>query len=87
MAETAKWYVVHTYSGYDNTVKATIEKTVEPRHLQDQILEVSVPMLNVTEGEDDKQKTVQKKMFPAYVLKQTIFPAVNTVCSAILYII
>ena len=46
MAETAKWYVVHTYSGYENTVKATIEKTVESRSLQDQILAVSIPLEN-----------------------------------------
>ena len=49
MAETAKWYVVHTYSGYENTVKATIEKTVESRQLQDQILAVSIPLETVTE--------------------------------------
>ena len=49
MAEAAKWYVVHTYSGYENTVKATIEKTVESRHLQDQILAISIPMETVTE--------------------------------------
>ena len=64
----AHWYVAHTYSGYENKVKMDIEKTIENRNLQDQILEVSVPMLNVTEGEEDKQKVVQKKMFPAYVL-------------------
>ena len=44
MAEAARWYVVHTYSGYENTVKATIEKTVETRHLQDVILSVSIPL-------------------------------------------
>ena len=49
MAEAAKWYVVHTYSGYENTVKATIEKTVQSRQLQDQILIVSIPMETVTE--------------------------------------
>lgn len=64
----ARWYVVHTYSGYENKVKVDIEKTIENRNLQDQILEVSVPMLNVVEEKEDKQKTVQKKMFPAYVL-------------------
>ena len=64
----AHWYVAHTYSGYENKVKMDIEKTIENRNLQDQILEVSVPMLNVTEGEGDSQKVVQKKMFPAYVL-------------------
>lgn len=68
MAEEAKWYVVHTYSGYENKVKMDIEKTIENRNLQDQIFEVSVPMLNVVEEKKDEQKTVQKKMFPAYVL-------------------
>ncbi len=64
----AKWYVVHTYSGYENKVKANIEKTIENRKLQDQILEVSVPMQNVVELKNGAKKQVQKKMFPAYVL-------------------
>ena len=64
----AKWYVVHTYSGYENKVKANIEKTIENRKLQDQILEVSVPMQNVLESKNGASKQVQKKMFPAYVL-------------------
>ena len=68
MAETAKWYVVHTYSGYENTVKATIEKTVESRKLQDQILEVSVPMQDMIEVKNGVNKQVAKKMFPGYVL-------------------
>ena len=69
MADTeAHWYVAHTYSGYENKVKMDIEKTIENRNLQDQIFEVSVPMLNVVEKKKDEQKTVQKKMFPAYVL-------------------
>lgn len=67
MAET-NWYVVHTYSGYENKVKANIEKTIENRKLQDQILEVSVPMQNVIEVKNGVKKQVQKKMFPAYVL-------------------
>ena len=62
------WYVAHTYSGYEKKVKMDIEKTIENRNLQDQILEVSIPMLNVTEGEDEDSKVVPKKMFPAYVL-------------------
>ena len=64
----AHWYVAHTYSGYENKVKMDIEKTIENRNLQDQIFEVSVPMLNVLEEKDDAKKTVQKKMFPGYVL-------------------
>ena len=68
----AHWYVAHTYSGYENKVKMDIEKTIENRNLQDQILEVSVPMLNVVEEKSDAKKTVQKKMFPAYVLIKMI---------------
>ncbi|MBQ9766748.1 MAG: transcription termination/antitermination factor NusG [Lachnospiraceae bacterium] len=67
MAE-AKWYVVHTYSGYENKLKANIEKTIENRKLQDQILEVSVPLEDVVEVKNGKEKTVQRKMFPGYVL-------------------
>ncbi len=69
MAEAAKWYVVHTYSGYENTVKATIEKTVESRHLQDQILAINIPVETVTEiTESGKTKTYERKVFPGYVL-------------------
>ena len=64
----AKWYVVHTYSGYENKVKANIEKTIENRHLEDQILEVRVPMEDVVEMRNGTQKSVQKKLFPGYVL-------------------
>ena len=67
MAE-ANWYVVHTYSGYENKVKANIEKTIENRHLEDQILEVRVPLQDVVEIKNGVSKTVQKKMFPGYVL-------------------
>ena len=64
----ANWYVVHTYSGYENKVKANIDKTIENRHLEDQILEVRVPMQDVTELKNGVSKQVQKKMFPGYVL-------------------
>ena len=64
----ASWYVVHTYSGYENKVKANIEKTIENRHLEDQILEVRVPMQDVVELKDGASRSVQKKMFPGYVL-------------------
>ena len=67
MAE-AHWYVVHTYSGYENKVKVDIEKTIENRGLQDQILEVAVPMLPVVEWKDGVEKKADKKMFPGYVL-------------------
>lgn len=62
------WYVVHTYSGYENKVKANIEKTIENRHLEEEILEVRVPMQDVTEMKNGARKTVSKKMFPGYVL-------------------
>jgi transcriptional antiterminator NusG len=62
------WYVVHTYSGYENKVKANLEKTIENRHLEDQILEVRVPLQDVVEMKNGNRKTVQRKMFPGYVL-------------------
>ena len=64
----ANWYVVHTYSGYENKVKANIEKTIENRKLQDQILEVSVPLQEAWEIKNGVKKSVQRKMFPGYVL-------------------
>ena len=67
-AADANWYVVHTYSGYENKVKANIEKAIENRNMQDRILEVSVPLQNVVEFKDGSKKEVQKKMFPGYVL-------------------
>ena len=67
MAE-ANWYVVHTYSGYENKVKANIDKAIENRHLEDQILEVRVPMEEATELRNGVQKAVQRKMFPGYVM-------------------
>ena len=69
MADNAKWYVVHTYSGYENTVKATIEKYVENRGLHDLIHEISIPLETVTEiTETGKAKDVERKVFPGYVL-------------------
>jgi len=74
MAETAKWYVVHTYSGYENTVKATIEKTVESRGLHDQILAISIPMETVTEiTESGTSKTYDRKVYPGYVLVKMVY--------------
>ena len=67
MAET-NWYVVHTYSGYENKVKANIEMTVQNRNLGDQILEVMVPMESVIEIKNGTSKAAEKKMFPGYVL-------------------
>ena len=74
MAETAKWYVVHTYSGYENTVKATIEKTIESRGLQEQILDVSIPLETVTEiTESGASKTYDRKVYPGYVLVKMVY--------------
>ena len=70
--DDAKWYVVHTYSGYENKVKANIEKTVENRNLHDQILEVIVPLETVVEIKDGSKKAAQKKMFPGYVLVKMV---------------
>ena len=67
MAE-AKWYVVHTYSGYENKVKANLEKTIANRHLEEEILEVRVPMEDIVEVRNGARRQVQKKMFPGYVL-------------------
>lgn len=71
MAE-ANWFVVHTYSGYENKVKANIEKTIENRQLQDQILEVTVPMEEAFEMKNGVKKPVSRKMFPGYVLLHMI---------------
>ena len=74
MAEAAKWYVVHTYSGYENTVKVTIEKTVQSRGLQDSILAISIPMETVTEiTESGMSKTYDRKLFPGYVFVKMIY--------------
>ena len=74
MADTARWYVVHTYSGYENTVKATIEKTVESRGLHDQILAISIPLETVTEiTESGASKTYDRKVYPGYVLVKMVY--------------
>ena len=72
MAEEAKWYVAHTYSGYENKVKANIEKSVENRGMQDLILDVKVPTEEVVEENGDKKKVVQHKIFPGYVIIKMI---------------
>lgn len=69
----AKWYVVHTYSGYEKLVKSTIEKAVEMRNMQDLICDVRVPLETVTEIKDDgKPKEVERKVFPGYVLVKMV---------------
>ena len=72
MAENAKWYVVHTYSGYENTVSASIDKAVENRGLRDLITDVSIPMETVTEITENGPKTVERKVFPGYVLVKMV---------------
>lgn len=72
MSEETKWYVVHTYSGYENKVKANIESLIENRKLQDQIVEVVVPLQKVTEEKNGVRKEVEKKLFPGYVLLKMI---------------
>ncbi len=62
------WYVIHTYSGYENKVKANIEKIVENRSMQDQILEVIVPVQDAVEEKNGQKKVVSRKVFPGYVL-------------------
>jgi len=68
MPDTAKWYVVHTYSGYENKVKANLEKIVENRGMQDFILDIVVPMEEQIEIKDGKKKATLRKVFPGYVL-------------------
>ena len=73
MAEEAKWYVVHTYSGYENKVASNLEKTVENRQLQDLIQEIRVPTETVTEiTESGKRKEVERKIFPGYVIVKMV---------------
>ncbi|MEW9095693.1 MAG: transcription termination/antitermination protein NusG [Clostridiaceae bacterium] len=72
MAEKAKWYVVHTYSGYENKVKANLEKTIENRNLHDWISDVQVPIEEQVEIKDGKKKVTQKKKFPGYVLVRMV---------------
>ena len=72
MADELKWYVAHTYSGYENTVAASIERAVENRNMHDLITEVSIPLETVTEITDNGPKTVERKVFPGYVLVKMV---------------
>ena len=72
MADNAKWYVAHTYSGYENTVAASIEKAVENRGMHELIHEVNIPMETFTEITDNGPKTVERKVFPGYVLVKMV---------------
>lgn len=68
MPDGAKWYVVHTYSGYENKVKANLEKIVENRNMQEYILDIVVPMEEQIEIKDGRKKATLRKVFPGYVL-------------------
>ena len=70
--DEAKWYVAHTYSGYENNVRVNILKTVENRNLQDQIFDVLVPVETVVEVNNGKPKTVERKIFPGYVFVKMV---------------
>ena len=72
MADDFKWYVAHTYSGYENTVAVSIERAVENRNMSDLIHEVSIPMETVTEITENGPKTVERKVFPGYVLVKMV---------------
>ena len=73
MSDNAKWYVVHTYSGYENAVKTTIEKFVTNRHLDDMIVDIQIPLEKVTEiTEKGEAKEVERKIFPGYVLVKMV---------------
>ena len=82
MADAAKWYVIHTYSGYENKVKSTIEKTVENRGIQDLVQEIRIPMEEVVEVKDkedgtQERKVVQRKVLPGYVIVKMIMTDVS----------
>ena len=70
--QDAKWYVIHTYSGYENKVASNLETTVENRHMHDLIQEIRVPTETVTEIKDNKTKEVERKIFPGYVLVKMV---------------
>ena len=72
MADNAKWYVAHTYSGYENAVKAAIEKSVVNRGMEDMVLKTEIPMETVTELTDNGPKTYERKTFPGYVLVKMV---------------
>ena len=68
MEEMARWYVVHTYSGYENKVKVNLEKAVENNGMQDKIVDVRIPLEEVVEIKNNKRRTVQRKLLPGYVM-------------------
>lgn len=72
MSEEAKWYVVHTYSGYENKVATNLEKIVENRQLHDWIHEIRIPTETVVEMKDNQKREVERKLFPGYVLVKMV---------------
>ncbi|GAA0124029.1 MULTISPECIES: transcription termination/antitermination protein NusG [Clostridium] len=72
MADKAKWYVVHTYSGYENKVKANLEKAIENRNLEEFVHDIQVPMEEQVEIKDGKKKVTYKKVFPGYVMVKMV---------------
>ena len=68
MSDNAKWYVVHTYSGYENKVKADLEKSIENRNMGDLFVDIQVPIEEVVENKDGRSKVIQRKKFPSYVM-------------------
>ena len=81
MADAAKWYVVHTYSGYENKVASSIEKAVENRRLHDLITAVNIPTEKVVEVKDGKSREVERKLYPGYVLVMTILTRPGIWCA------
>ena len=72
MSEEAKWYVVHTYSGYENKVASNLRKTIENRGIEDLIQDIKIPTETVLEIKDNKEREVERKIFPGYVLVKMI---------------
>ena len=83
MADAAKWYVVHTYSGYENKVASSIEKAVENRRLHDLITAVNIPTEKVVEVKDGKSREVERKLYPGYVLVKMILTDDSWYCSPV----
>ena len=71
-SEDMQWYIVHTYSGYENKVKANLERVIENREMQDYFEEIIIPMMEEVEIKEGKEKTTLKKVFPGYVLIKMI---------------
>ena len=82
MSDEAKWYVVHTYSGYENKVATNLETIVENRELQDWIHEIRVPTETVIEIKDNKKREVERKIFPGYVLVKMIMTRLYRLCGS-----